>query len=136
MHLFMFQTVVGVVCFLPLYELSLLVGGNSIVYSFLFAAGQVSSTRTFIMLCWLFVYSAYLIFSYAFSVIKRKYTFFEIAAVLNMLFVLYCIFLKIVDGNYIDMALCATGGVTSCVNAVLTVKFLKTTGIDERNDTK
>ncbi len=109
LHSYMLLTIVGILCFLPVYEISILIGSNSVVLAFLHAVGSDSMFRVYFMLTWVFGYSVFLFIAYILGIKKEKYRIFVFAVALNSFAMLFFTILKVIEKNDIELVICIIG---------------------------
>ena len=123
--IYMFLTLLGLLCFFPKFEISILICSNSMVLAFLHAVGYDNRFVGFILLTWIFAYLIALIVIYILCIKKNKYKHFVFIVGANAIAMLIFTILKVLAENYIGLKNCIIGMVFDFIVLALFVHCFK-----------
>lgn len=115
--LYLILTVLGIILWLPIPEISHFIGASSLVYAFLF--GVADHNFSFIALLWILFFIVNLAVWYVYGKKKNKYIYFFATVGLELLVSLGFICIKVITANYTDIIIAMAGFVIRLISCCI-----------------
>lgn len=115
--LYLILTVLGIILWLPIPDISHFIGASSLVYAFLF--GAADNSFSVIALLWILFFVINLVVWYVYGKKKNKYIYFFTVVGLELLVSLIFICVKVIIANYTDIIITVVGFVIRLISCCI-----------------